>query len=1636
MRRTWSTLTFLGCALGWALPARAAPVGEWRLDEGSWATGVVDGSGRGHPGVALGGAAPAGGHGSFASTPGCSDCARVEISGDLGIGGAPALTVSAWVRWTVDPATAPRAVIVSQASTLVAPAGAVTANAGLFWLRTGGDSNPGYQFGVRVGSYNVFVTGMSRPRQGVWTHLTGVYDGARVMLYVDGALEASTAITGPIAPMRPEYRTVLGAAAIDEGPGIGRRPFIGELDEVRVETDALAAEGLRTAACAAGPADALATFCGDSGPMCPVCLEAPLTATRWYTPAQILDGNRELCRPTTLAVPAQLAVTSGRATGGSARLSFGDVVCTYEGREASAYTLGSCSNGARAGDRVLAGRLALHLDGGDTTAGTTRVAVTVAELGEPPALELVAPEDGAVLERSVVLQARARGAAGPLVMLVDDQPFTAGELGSEGEHVFTVRAPGCHVGDALATRTFTIDRSAPTIAVAGVRDGEVRDGAVELAFSATDLSGAVWHAILDDRPVLGRVRVTTPGPHRLIVTASDALGHTTTLERRFTIVDLVSGRDDPPPPRLGDTRTCSDRTGEQTLAVACNDPCSATTRANVFDLGVCEAICRSEEQQAAITAARCEDRAWLDSPCGRIEQARWDAVVNDWLTPAEVPSGATSVCAQLKTELGHDSNGDAAVDSLGGPVGALEERLLPATLTRGDGAILDVEPREIDDHTRHFHRGPVQMFHSGGTGTFGAMRRKEAIRASSLGAHVTGLSPLDEARRDQWEANGNQVASCEEYVYERFYNMNKYEDEVARHGGDFRAYVDVAYAPMMVLPLASNSGSDLLGQGLVRWPAGMLVQPAGSTAQLPPSYAIGTMGELGWPMRSRSGTPTGGYGDLADLSPHYKNVFFSMPTRNVKLGETKDLSGVVDSFWSGSPTCSGQYGGLAWMGLCDQDLAARVMQGYHVQVNRDWAYHHHESQVLHHWTDEDLYAADGLKAHYQQLLDRRAKIAGEIAATLHSAERRGYLTLPSPELPWDLYTSPTDALLVAQQSITDFGASSVLATPPPAQLQSFVGGTNPFAALYGPAQAPLAMHTTTSPLAAIAPITAQRYGSANQAGFTPVGGALVAEPADPAALLTHMSGLLDQLAFTDAALEDVLHQADRLGCLALDDDNPCDWSPRDFAQLVADASSVREEALYQECVRNTAQVDFAALAAGRALSIKDPAITSTTAARVHYGGGYDGDDKVLAIGKKYKPAGQPAALGKVFPLVRNGGVPTTTCGDYTCHTTVAWDGTTCALDPDGHPYVSLHDQPHSGLPGNPECDDCNVWTKNTDTVDLYFQCLALYKDMVFHAVEAKVGPILDENGQAKLGASAAETEAMGDDDWALDYGYAFGWTFGNFEAYRLNPTPAAQCLLQPEMYGSMHFGARAMGKHLDVVRGSAHARANPSLTVPGFDRPADVAADMIDAHVDLVVLDIDVARPTESGGTFSVVKDREERDAGNVPDPPIKVPFALGPIPMSLEAGLTGYVGVRYGAHAKVHTTPPCDHQSLSAHFTPFAGIEGFASVGLDILVAAAGVKISLTIVEVDLPFTESVGLVVDPEDGLSAHFDTNLDLELKTLGGRFSLFLRILFASWEWDLFTWDGISHKVQLMHNEMQVPLAPLTEAVNAAAVGAMP
>lgn len=93
------------------------------------------------------------------------------------------LTVQAWARWTVDPSLStndPWGTIASQTSS-------ANGTSGSFWLQHN-NLNSSFEFAVStVGSRQYVQSNASVTIQrGVWYQVTGVYDGSRLRIYVDG----------------------------------------------------------------------------------------------------------------------------------------------------------------------------------------------------------------------------------------------------------------------------------------------------------------------------------------------------------------------------------------------------------------------------------------------------------------------------------------------------------------------------------------------------------------------------------------------------------------------------------------------------------------------------------------------------------------------------------------------------------------------------------------------------------------------------------------------------------------------------------------------------------------------------------------------------------------------------------------------------------------------------------------------------------------------------------------------------------------------------------------------------------------------------------------------------------------------------------------------------------------------------------------------------------------------------------------------------------------------------------------------------------------------------------------------------------------------------------------------------------
>ncbi len=194
-------------------------VGWWKLDETEGRV-AADSSGAGHAGTLVG---------DPAWTPGAIGGA-LELDGDgdyVDLGTAPdfdatsQITVAAWVK---------------VASFDVAWQAIVTKGDTAWRLSRSMDDNLHF---ACTGMWPEWVHGSANVNDGQWHHVAGVYDGAELRLYVDGALDASATTAGAINVN--EHPVAIGENL--EHPGRG---WNGLIDDVRLYNYALSEAEIQT----------------------------------------------------------------------------------------------------------------------------------------------------------------------------------------------------------------------------------------------------------------------------------------------------------------------------------------------------------------------------------------------------------------------------------------------------------------------------------------------------------------------------------------------------------------------------------------------------------------------------------------------------------------------------------------------------------------------------------------------------------------------------------------------------------------------------------------------------------------------------------------------------------------------------------------------------------------------------------------------------------------------------------------------------------------------------------------------------------------------------------------------------------------------------------------------------------------------------------------------------------------------------------------------------------------------------------------------------------------------------------------------------------------------------------------------
>jgi hypothetical protein len=137
------------------------------------------------------------------------------------------ITVMAWVRWGVEPKSADAFATIITSSR--------HGSLGQFWLQHGGSDNEFYEFAVQTETERLFVRSASQSSK-EWRHVTGVYDGSSIMIYIDGIKQSQVkSLSGNILSQRDTDKFVFKIGS-DRTSG---RKFIGDLDEVRLFDKAL-----------------------------------------------------------------------------------------------------------------------------------------------------------------------------------------------------------------------------------------------------------------------------------------------------------------------------------------------------------------------------------------------------------------------------------------------------------------------------------------------------------------------------------------------------------------------------------------------------------------------------------------------------------------------------------------------------------------------------------------------------------------------------------------------------------------------------------------------------------------------------------------------------------------------------------------------------------------------------------------------------------------------------------------------------------------------------------------------------------------------------------------------------------------------------------------------------------------------------------------------------------------------------------------------------------------------------------------------------------------------------------------------------------------------------------------------------
>ena len=336
------------------------------------------------------------------------------------------------------------------------------------------------------------------------------------------------------------------------------------------------------------------------------------------------------------------------------------------------------------------------------------------------------------------------------------------------------------------------------------------------------------------------------------------------------------------------------------------------------------------------------------------------------------------------------------------------------------------------------------------------------------------------------------------------------------------------------------------------------------------------------------------------------------------------------------------------------------------------------------------------------------------------------------------------------------------------------------------------------------------------------------------------------------------------------------------------------------------------------------------------------------------------------------------------------------------------------------------YTPTTDLVDLFVARFkdrdALWKAYAADeaALVAQVADLPFNAGGTALSDASSDSNSLGDTStFGASYGYSLGWNVWQTQAATNTAGESVICRLAGNANASLYASVSAFGTTvsladaaLESLESDGDSHVNAHFTVLGTQ-----------------VFTPQAIAPNDPLATFNAIVPVASHPLG----PPVPIAdqwfVLLGVVPVHLQAQIALSAGATLTASGS--NPAGCDIANvpftMQTGFTPFVRADLVASAAFDVLLADAGVRVTLNLLTVSVPL--DFRFVATPANGVTTvAYANSLGVSLDELSGSVELFAD-LHTFWDTysaskTVFSWGGFHQNQTLWSKKKSFPLDSLS------------